>query len=417
MKIVLFIFHISYFIFLAATPVAAVRLPVIIDSATLSHPLDSADQNYLPSDPAAVNTVKHVKTITLSETHSPTVVGTDSNGDPIYQPKKVKSISGSLNFSEHTNYGYRYLSNYLATPYTNPLADTTTLNQEFLTYNNSNAVRRSLPAYLQKCLIGQRLVSAYRTLVGDFSGTTVDIIVCQSSKCGHNVRLSEIAFFFRNQPYFYNPSQPCPASATDGQPLSSFVTVSKVVNTPLNLEKYQKLYQYAVEPVDDNSLGTLIEQCDLNSAGHAVNCQTQISSSPHAGVAASLGNRTASALYTPASATTVSRDFGSAVTGASIDDRPNPLNILAQFYKEFIVDKVKKLTGPTQVTYNIDTRLEEGLRLNETANRHLLPASALTQLKSASSTTNGSTLDPGKANADTLLLFKKWLYPASWQAN
>ncbi len=416
MKVVLFILHILYFIFLAAVPAVAARLPIIIDSATLSHPLDDKDQNYLPSDPEQVDTVKHVKTVTIQETFNPITTGTDSNGQPIYQSLTVDKIDDTLNLDQYTNNGLNYYNAHMAKRFTNPLADSATIQQEFLSYNSSNLARRSLPAHLQKCLIGQRMVSAYRTLAGDFTGTTVDSIISKSPK----MRISQVAFYFRNQAIFYDPAKPCPATAQDGLPLSAFVPSLPLVSTPHSLSDYQKAYQFAIEPIDDNSLGMVVEQCDLTNSGQAINCKKEIRSLPQGAGPASVGGQSTIKYLIPASAKIVDRNYDQTVSGTAIPDRPNPISFFAQYFKQFfsgVLTESKTFKGPTQLTHQIDSRLEEGLRIDETASRYLLPASANEQIKPASSTTNGSTLDPGKANADLRLQLKKWLYPSSWQPN
>lgn len=407
-----FLLFTLYFVLFTLTA-HAVQLPVIIDFAEVKHPNTTQDQNFLSSDPAVINTVKHPKTITLRETHDPTIVGYDDQENPIYEPKIVNNISGNLNFKEFTNNGLKYINGHLAKRYTDPLGDT---NTEFLSYSSSNATRRSLPAHLQKCLIGQRMVSAIRTLNGDFSDTGVDVIICPASKCDHQVRISEVAFFFRHQPYFYDPTITCPATATDGQPLSSFVSFIPIINTPLDLESYQKLYQYGIEPVEDNSLGSLVEHCDLNADGQIVKCETFVSSAPRAAGPASRGGHLASLIYTPSSAKTISRDYSQSSKGTPIADKPNPITALATFFKQFfITEPNQQISGPHKITYSIDSRLEEGLNYNETANRHLLPASVVKTLKSSPSSTNGVTLDPGKAAGDTIEELTRWLHPASEQ--
>ncbi|OGL52313.1 hypothetical protein A3K55_01555 [Candidatus Shapirobacteria bacterium RBG_13_44_7] len=426
-----FLFLLPSFLLLLTPAKAAFGLPVIINRAEISVPWDDNDQDYLPSDPTIVNTTEHIKTYGLEESFNPIVIGRDENSRPIFGEQTIDQVNGDINLEGYSNTAFELFNYHVSNRLPNPYATVESINRAHLSYRlNSplgatNLARRSIPAAIQKCFIGQRLVSAVTTLGGLFTVTTVDTIVTKSPR---TVRLSELAYFFRNEPMFSTPGTKC-TSTTPLSPLSAVVSSSSLsaLNQKysssglLDSDTYDKLITYGIELVDDNSLGMHVTQCDLNDAGVAVSCKEEDRSIPRGSGPAGTGQDVMSYIL-PASAKIIKPNYDNTSTGEPSIDRPNPISFLASFFKLFclscILEQTTTYSGPTQITFDIDNRLTKGLSVDSTANIHLQPQKVIESrglLNLSGSSTNGRTLDPGYLDQKSRESLKNLLYPRSWQ--
>jgi hypothetical protein len=427
MKQVLFILLTSYFILL---PEALARAPIIINQALPSYPTQSGqDQDYLPSDPHTVKTIPHTRTTQINQTFNPIKIGTDDQGQPIYQFQTIDKIQENIDLSHYTNSGFSSFADHISHRLSDPYAASQRLELAFKSYRinsplgSSNLARRSLSAASLACLKGQRLISAIRTLNSSqpLKGTTVDI---ELTRIPRLVRITELAYALRHEPIFSPPGQPCnstvvlaPLGGLDLSLVKQKYASLKLLDSAI----YQSLYQNALEPVDDNSLGAIEEQCDLTDAGQAVNCKSELRAYPQGSGPAGNGQKVMSYLLS-ASVQPISKDYGHTANGSPIPDQPNPISFLAQFFKLFFSGELKQsltYSGPTQLTTYVDARVENGLRTDETALLHLFPQKDIDSqgLNSfpGSSTNQGLTLDPAHANARLRQQLNYSLTPQSWQ--
>ncbi|MEK7527985.1 MAG: hypothetical protein AAB574_03135, partial [Patescibacteria group bacterium] len=176
--------------------------PIIITGHKHSYPTDSGqDQNYIPSDPNAIDTVSLVREIGISQTFNPIISGTDTDGNPVYQHQTIDRVAQNLDSSQLNTGFYRQNYNYFARPAFDPYAATTT------SYYYSNSTRRFLPASVQKCLIGNQIVDISTFIIG---GNSVCIDREIKTPSGP-IRIGEIVSALINAgDLLYYPDPNCP---------------------------------------------------------------------------------------------------------------------------------------------------------------------------------------------------------------
>ena len=384
--------------------------PVIVTDHRHTYPTDSGqDQNYIPSDPNAVDTVSLIKNVQISQSFDPIISGTDVDGNPVYAHQTIDHVQGNLDSSRLNTEFYRQNYDYFARPVFDPYAAATT------SYLTSNSSRHSLPASVQKCLISNQIVDISTFIAG---GNSICIDREIRTPTGP-IRVGEIISALINAGNrLYYPDSNCPPNQT---PKSFPTAVNRAIASikftyHLSTDQYRQIYLTGIEPVCTNSLAQSVEHCDQNDQGQKSNCKTEIRNLPLAAVPAQDIYKN----YRPSSVEAVSRNYNQTENSPSATDRPNPISWLARFFNLFFDGKLKEtktFSGPYVITTKVDSRQVKGLESFETTSLNLLPNQTIKtkNLKDLPpSGTNEVTTDPGLANSKLTDTLYQNLTPASW---
>lgn len=367
------------------------------------------DQNYIPSDPNAVDTIPLHKTIQISESFNPILSGTDTNGNPVYQHQTIDKIKQNIDSDKLNTDFLRENHDYFARPAFDPFASATT------SYYSSNSTRHSLSASVQKCLISNQIVDISTFIAG---GNSV-CIDREIKTPGGPIRVGEIvSALIKANDLLYYPDTNCPPNqdpvAFPSSVNKAFLSINYTYH--LTLDQYRQLYLTGIEPVCANSLAQKVEHCDLNDKGEKINCEWEIRSQP-------LGSVPSQNIYTnyrPASAGPVTRNYSQTEKSPDAVDTPNPISWLAKFFKLFFdgeLKETKTYSGPHVITTYVDTRQINTLQSYESTVLHLFPEETIKTQNLRDQTPSGTnevTTDPGLANSILTKTLYQNLTPASW---
>lgn len=413
MKKVLFLYLISSFWFLVSSfssPILALD-PIIITETKHSYPSTSGDdQNYIPSDPKAIDTVSIEKTINFSQSFGPEIESQPQNAPPIYRYQNINQISKNFENNEINTSFYRQNFFHFGNPSSDPL-DTDKNKSNFTNFSFSNSTRRSVSAATQKCLISNQVADIATFMSGGNS-------LCIDREIKPGLRVSQVisTLIANGLTRLYYPDPKCPPHQIPQDfPGNILNAINKSAGSGISLsfEAAQKYYLYGIEMICPNSLAQTIVHCDLDQNGQKSNCQETIRSQP---LGAGL-QKNIYVQYLPANAKIEEKDYSDTVDNAPAIDKPNPISWLARFFKNFYegrLDEDKTFTGPHSVTTELDSRQVAGLESNETFFKNQIPAS-LQGPDDAASGTNGVTLDPGNNNSQLTRQFFDLTRPAAWQ--
>jgi len=384
--------------------------PVVITDHKHTYPTDSGqDQNYIPSDPNAVDTVSLIKNISISQSFNPIISGTDTNGDPVYEHQTIDHVQQNVESARLNTEFYRQNYDYFARPAFDPYAAATT------SYYTSNSTRHSLPASVQKCLISNQIVDISTFIAG---GNSICIDREITTPSGP-IRVGEIISALINAgDLLYYPDPDCPPNQIPKSFPSSVANALNSINFTYHLspDQYRQIYLTGIEPVCTNSLAQSVEHCDLNDKGQKSNCQTEIRSLPLAAVPAQDIYKN----YRPAQSEIVNRDYSQTEKSPGATDKPNPISWLARFFKLFFdgeLTDTKTFSGPHIITTKVDRRQINGLQSFESTGLNLLPDQTITTKNLRDlppSGTDDVTTDPGLANSKLTDALYQNLTPVSW---
>lgn len=417
--------------------------PIDTHKADISHPgSDKNNQDYIPVDTNKVPFSTYTRYITISESFpdNPIYSCDKDNHCTIigYKWQRIDVVHQTVgDFRSWTNYGPHYLNVHFGNPYKDPL-DTGAINQAFTSYSldapfgASNAARRFLDKKTLTCLIGKRLWDASETLVTPQTNsprrTDVDVIIHKSS----GTRISQVAFALLGTPVFFNPSgPPCSpdskATLTPGPKIAA--ALAKKYGTPQpggsGSTNMRLLYENAIEPINDNALGSLVKQCDLkdgynedpNSPCKPKEFRALLQSGGYPGN----GSEVLSWIL-PADSPISNTTFGALTKNVPKKDLlSNPINFKAKYTHQYIYEGEHPGTqsGPTKLVYDIPQNLEAAIRVSETAMRWLIPEKDYLKEKFDSltgSSTDGLTIDPGYKDSFIRHYVKCQFLPLGWQA-
>lgn len=444
MKKLFFFFFTILFSLHASAPAVLAFDPIIIDKSDPSHPgSDTKNQNYIPIDtkkaageylPVSV----YGRQIQISQTFDPKKKCTydpitNAEISCIFLPQSINQIKQDVgDFRNWTNFGPRYFNTHFGSTPKRPLDDAS-VREAFSSYNMdttsgaSNATRRLLDSKTLACLIGKRMWDASETLINPATKnprrTDVDTIIDKLT----GTRISRVAYALLGYKIFFNPSGPACTPQLKGTGLPGNIVAALVAKYAASAPNanYIKLYQNAIEPINDNSLAGTVRQCDMieGEIDYSSCKPWENRSFPQSGAYPANGAEVMSWIM-PDGAPSSSTTFGAPVSANATKDKANGFTFSAKYTHNWfcdncIIESPTSYSGPTFLQYKVPENLEAGIRRSEAAMRWLIPEKVYTEKaydSLAGSSTDGITLDLGHKDSKIRHEVKCQFLPLSWQS-
>lgn len=440
---VLFILHISYFIFLFAFQADALD-PIIINKSEKAYPPSfGSDQDYVPSDPAQVETTTYTKTTNISKSFSPICASTDPDNPEscsTFASQQIKDIDQKISLENFTNWSMINLnaSNTLFTK--NPFASPEERFAAFKSFDinsptgSGNYAIRALPLREWQCALSLKIRQVAEFIQGDKNPSCIDETLGNKSS---QYRFSKVILAINalkpaerqkaiGSEYFYY--QDCQTTAPPtGLPSNIYDIFSANTKGGPNPSTQEaiSLYSNQVSVTCTNSIATLVTQCDLDS-NNGKKCKDPVKQSgPRYAEAATLKLTQIKKYTIPAKSKITENDYNNTTKSDPIIDQPNlvwwqALYTKIDYFVNGILSENKTFSGPTQVSTAIPKTITSGLDEQEQSNTQFIPAAIYerSNIKTANaSTTNESNLsvNPGEKADQSLHLLYSNLTPCSWQ--
>jgi|GEM_PF-4117299 len=468
MKKLLFIFSLLFTVHCSLISVFAIN-PIIIKKSNFGAPPSNAklsdDSNYYPNDIGL--TCKG--TYDISETFQPKeTTTTDANGNKVssfipYTITEIKGMPPVFSKKQWTNPGALHLD--LAYD-NNPkviFGNIDTVKKAFLSYNPDSSYgsfgtgNKSMSNQMLRCLRGQRLVKAVRLANGIEGGSysneqiawdnggKYDPVSDTTQDTGKKVQLDDIAISLNKDPYlsltettpdgkairgtvptylFYDPEANCNLAGTDDpaapipSSLDSFAPAGSPSYDRIPPEDAIALYK-TIGPSGSGPSRRNVKTCSENKDGSLFDCETKKTSMPRGELYPT--TLSVNRQFIPAAQDVPVKDLCQTNPEQTITDRPNKVEFSIKAFAGFveeITDAIKTISHPLQYEYKMDANIQDGLSVDETAMKNILPQSAIddscvSDTSQGPSSTDGKSFDPG--NDCTRKTVAKWLLPKSEQ--